>query len=146
MFKHILVPTDGSERSEYAVRFAVELAKVHGASLTGIHVVPDFHLMIAYEGAFDPATEEKIEREAQAKADDYLGYVTKQAQQAQVPCETVRTTSDYAYDEIVKTAESRGCDLIIMTSHGRRSIMSILLGSETRKVLSHAKVPVLIVR
>jgi nucleotide-binding universal stress UspA family protein len=146
MFTHILVPTDGSERSERAVRFAVGLAKVHRARLTGIHVVPDFHLMIAYEGAFDPATEEKIERDGLAKADEYLGYIKAQAQAAQVPCDTVRTCSDHPYDEIVKTAEERACDLIIMTSHGRRSIVSILLGSETRKVLSHAKTPVLIVR
>jgi nucleotide-binding universal stress UspA family protein len=146
MFKHILVPTDGSERSEHAARFAVDLAKLHGARVTGIHVVPDFHLMIAYEGAFDPATEEKIEREALAKAEDHLGYIRRTAQDALVPCDTVRATSDHPYDEIVKIAEQRNCDLIVMTSHGRRSIMSMLLGSETRKVLSHAKIPVLVVR
>jgi len=146
MFKHILVPTDGSERSEQAVRFAVDLAKTHGARITGIHVVPDFHLMIAYEGAFDPATEEKIEREALAKAEDYLGFIRKTAQESLVACDTVRATSEHPYDEICKTADQRGCDLVIMTSHGRRSIMSMLLGSETRKVLSHAKIPVLVVR
>jgi len=146
VFKHILVPTDGSERSEQAVQLAVDLAKLHGARITGIHVVPDFHLMIAYEGAFDPATEEKIEREALAKAEDYLGYIRKTAQDASIPCDTVRATSDHPYDEIVKAAEQRGCDLIVMTSHGRRSIMSMLLGSETRKVLSHATIPVLVVR
>ena len=146
MFKHILVPTDGSERSEQAVRFAVDLAKTHGARITGIHVVPDFHLMIAYEGAFDPATEEKIEREALAKAEDYLGFIRKTSQDSLVACDTVRATSEHPYDEICKAAEQRGCDLIIMTSHGRRSIMSMLLGSETRKVLSHAKIPVLVVR
>jgi nucleotide-binding universal stress UspA family protein len=146
MFKHILVPTDGSERSEHAARCAVDLAKLHGARVTGIHVVPDFHLMIAYEGAFDPATEEKIEREALAKAEDYLGYIRKVAQDERVPCDTLRATSDHPYDEIVKAAEQHDCDLIVMTSHGRRSIMSMLLGSETRKVLSHARIPVLIVR
>jgi nucleotide-binding universal stress UspA family protein len=146
MFKHILVPTDGSERSELAVRFAVDLAKIHGARITGIHVVPDFHLMIAYEGAFDPATEEKIEREALAKAEDYLGFIRKTAQEATISCDTVRATSEHPYDEICKAAEQRDCDLIIMTSHGRRSIMSMLLGSETRKVLSHAKIPGLVVR
>ena len=102
--------------------------------------------MIAYEGAFDPATEEKIEREALAKAEDYLGFIRKAAQDALVACDTVRATSEHPYDEICKTADQRGCDLIIMTSHGRRSIMSMLLGSETRKVLSHAKIPVLVVR
>ena len=66
MFKHILVPTDGSDRSEQAARFAVDLAKVHGARVTGIHVVPDFHLMIAYEGAFDPAVGSQRDRLAGA--------------------------------------------------------------------------------
>jgi nucleotide-binding universal stress UspA family protein len=146
VFKHILIPTDGSERSEQGVRFGVDLAKVHGAAVTVIHVIPDFHLMIAYEGAFDPATEEKIEREALAKAEGYLTSAKKVADEAHVPCDVVRATSDHPYDEICKTAEQRGCDLILMTSHGRRSIMSMLLGSETRKVLSHATVPVLVVR
>jgi len=146
MFKHILIPTDGSERSERGLALGVNLAKIHGARVTVIHVVPDFHLMIAYEGAFDPATEEKIEREALVKAEGYLATAKKVADDAGVPCETLRATSDHPYDEIVKTSEQRGCDLIVMTSHGRRSIMSILLGSETRKVLSHASVPVLVVR
>ncbi|MCC7187087.1 MAG: universal stress protein [Acidobacteria bacterium] len=146
MFKHILIPTDGSERSENAIRYGMDLAKVHGARVTVIHVVPDFHLMIAYEGAFDPATEEKIEREALAKAEGYLASAKKVADEVGVSCESVRATSDHPYDEICKTAEQRGCDLILMTSHGRRSIMSMLLGSETRKVLSHASVPVLVVR
>jgi len=146
VFKHILIPTDGSERSEHAIRYGMDLAKVHDARVTVIHVVPDFHLMIAYEGAFDPATEEKIEREALAKAEGYLASAKKVSDEIGVPCETVRATSDHPYDEICKTAEQRGCDLILMTSHGRRSIMSMLLGSETRKVLSHASVPVLVVR
>ena len=64
MFKNILIPTDGSEQSQRAVHKGVELAKVHGARVTGIHVIPDYHLLIAYEGAFDPVTEERIEEEA----------------------------------------------------------------------------------
>ncbi|HSQ06046.1 MAG TPA: universal stress protein, partial [Burkholderiales bacterium] len=64
MFNNILIPTDGSEQSQRAVRTAVDLAKLHGARVTGIHVIPDYHLLIAYEGAFDPVTEERIEEEA----------------------------------------------------------------------------------
>ena len=69
MFNNILVPTDGSDSSQHAVRMAVQLAKTHQARITGIHVIPDYHLLIAYEGAFDPVTEERIEEEARSHAD-----------------------------------------------------------------------------
>ena len=146
MFKNILIPTDGSEQSQRAVRAGVELAKLHGARITGIHVIPDYHLLIAYEGAFDPVTEERIEEEAKARADSYLGYIRSAAAEAGVPCTTACETSDHPYDAILRTAETNGCDLILMTSHGRKGLAAVLLGSETRKVLTHAKVPVLVVR
>lgn len=146
MFKNILVPTDGSDQSQQAVRTAVNLAKLHQAKITGIHVIPDYHLLIAYEGAFDPVTEERIEEEARERAERYLDFVRKTARAADVPCDTVCETSDHPYDAILKTAEARGCDLIMMTSHGRKGLAAVLLGSETRKVLTHARVPVLVVR
>jgi nucleotide-binding universal stress UspA family protein len=146
MFKNILIPTDGSELSQRAVRMALELAKLHRARITGIHVIPDYHLLIAYEGAFDPVTEERIEEEAKTRADSYLAFMRKSAEEAGVPCKTVCETSDHPYDAILKTAEAQGCDLILMTSHGRKGLAAVLLGSETRKVLTHAKIPVLVVR
>ena len=146
MFKNILIPTDGSELSQRAVRTAVELAKLHRARITGIHVIPDYHLLIAYEGAFDPVTEERIEEEAKTRAEGYLAFVRKCAEDAGVACDTACETSDHPYDAILKTADSRGCDLIVMTSHGRKGLAAVLLGSETRKVLTHAKIAVLIVR
>ena len=146
MFKNILIPTDGSELSQRAVRTGVELAKLHRARITGIHVIPDYHLLIAYEGAFDPVTEERIEEEAKTRAEGYLAFVRKCAEDAGVACDTACETSDHPYDAILKTADSRGCDLIVMTSHGRKGLAAVLLGSETRKVLTHAKIAVLIVR
>ncbi|HYC45058.1 MAG TPA: universal stress protein [Burkholderiales bacterium] len=146
MFKNILVPTDGSEQSQRAVKTGVELAKLHGARVTGIHVIPDYHLLIAYEGAFDPVTEERIEEEAKARADTYLGQIREAASAAGVPCSTVCETSDHPYDAILRTCDTNGCDLILMTSHGRKGLAAVLLGSETRKVLTHANVPVLVVR
>jgi nucleotide-binding universal stress UspA family protein len=146
MFKNILVPTDGSEQSQSAVRMAVELARLHGAKLTGIHVIPDYHLLIAYEGAFDPITEERIEQEAKARAASYLAQIEEAARHAGVACHTVCETSDHPYDAILRAADSQGCDLIVMTSHGRKGLAAVLLGSETRKVLTHARVPVLVVR
>jgi nucleotide-binding universal stress UspA family protein len=145
MFKNILIPTDGSELSQRAVHTAVDLAKLHHARLTGIHVIPDYHLLIAYEGAFDPVTEERIEEDAKVRAENYLAFVRKSAQDAGVPCETVCETSDHPY-AILKAADARRCDLIVMTSHGRKGLAAVLLGSETRKVLTHTRIPVLIVR
>ena len=146
MFKNILIPTDGSEPSQRAVRTAVELAKLHQARLVGIHVIPDYHLLIAYEGAFDPVTEERIEEEAKTRAETYLAFIRSTAQEAGIPCETVCDTSDHPYDAILKTASARKCDLIVMTSHGRKGLAAMLLGSETRKVLTHGRIPVLVVR
>ena len=146
MFKNILIPTDGSELSQRAVRMAVALAKLHRARITGVHVIPDYHLLIAYEGAFDPVTEERIEEEAKVRAESYLAYVRKSAGDESVPCDTVCETSDHPYDAILKTADARQCDLIVMTSHGRKGLAAVLLGSETRKVLTHTRIPVLIVR
>ena len=146
MFKSILIPTDGSDLSQRAVTIAMELAKVHQARVTAIHVIPDYHLLIAYEGAFDPVTEERIEEEAKTRAESYLAYVRKCAQDAGVSCDTVCETSDHPYDAILKVADARRCDLIVMTSHGRKGLVAVLLGSETRKVLTHARIPVLVVR
>ena len=146
MFTNILIPTDGSDSSQHAVRIGVDLARTHQARVTGIHVIPDYHLLIAYEGAFDPVTEERIEQEAKARAEKYLEFVRNAAKEAGIACDTICETSDHPYDAILKAAEARKCDLIVMTSHGRKGLAAVLLGSETRKVLTHAKIPVLIVR
>ena len=146
MFKHVLIPTDGSELSQKAIRIGIELAKFHGARVTGVHAIPDYHLMIAYEGAFDPVTEERIEKEARVRAENYLDFIKKTAAAAGVPCDTVCETSDHPYDAIIKTADAKGCDLILLHSHGRKGLAAVLLGSETRKVLTYSKIPVMVVR
>ena len=146
MFENILIPTDGSEQSQRAIRMGIDLAKVHGARVTGIHVIPDYHLLIAYEGAFDPVTEERIEEEAKSRAETYLRFMREAAAAAGVHCTTACETSDHPYDAILRTCDTNSCDLILMTSHGRKGLAAVLLGSETRKVLTHAKVPVLVVR
>ena len=146
MFKHILIPTDGSELSQKAIRAGVELARFHGARVTGVHAIPDYHLMIAYEGAFDPVTEERIEKEARARAETYLEFIQNACREAGVPCAIACETSDHPYDAILKTADTQGCDLILLHSHGRKGLAAVLLGSETRKVLTYAKIPVMVVR
>ena len=146
MFKQVLIPTDGSELSQKAIRIGVELAKFHGARVTGVHAIPDYHLMIAYEGAFDPVTEERIEKEARMRAENYLDFIKKTAAEAGGPGETVCETSDHPYDAILKVAKAKDCDLILLHSHGRKGLAAVLLGSETRKVLTYSKIPVMVVR
>ena len=114
--------------------------------MTGVHAIPDYHLMIAYEGAFDPITEDRIEKEARARAESFLGFLKQTADAAGVSCDTVCETNDHPYEAILKTAESRGCDLILLHSHGRKGLAAVLLGSETRKVLTYSKIPVMVVR
>ena len=146
MFKHILMPTDGSEHSEGAIKRGMELAKLCNAKVTGIHVVPDYHLMIAYEGAFDPVTEEKIEEEARQRAASFLDFVKKTATASGVPCDTVVATSDHPYDAIVNIANERGCDLIVMTLRYRKGLVKLIMGNEATRVLHRASIPVLVFR
>src|SRR5260221_9112291 len=146
MFTHILMPTDGSEHSERAIERGIELAKLCGAKVTGIHVVPDYHLMIAYEGSFDPVTEEKIEEEARQRAASFLEFVKKTAAASGISCETVVATSDHPYDAIVNTANERGCDLIVMTARYRKWLVKLVMGSEATRVLHRASIAVLVVR
>jgi nucleotide-binding universal stress UspA family protein len=146
VFKHILIPTDGSALSRKAIRTGVKLARFHGAAVTGVHAIPDYQLMIAYEGAFDSVTEKRIEKEARARADDYLKFIRKTCRDAGVPCKTVCVTSDHPCEAILKHADAQHCDLIVMHSHGRKGLAAVLLGSETRKVLTYARIPVMVVR
>ena len=146
MFKHILMPTDGSDHSEKAIERGIELAKLCGAKVTGIHVVPDYRLAIAYEGAFDPVTHEKAEEEARARAASFLAFVQKTADAAAVQCETVVATNDHPYDAIVNTANERGCDLIVMTARYRKGLVRLIMGSESSRVLHRASIPVLTFR
>ncbi len=128
------------------MRKAVELAKLHEARITGIHVIPDYHLLIAYEGAFDPVTEERIEEEAKTRAETYLAFVRKVAEKRACRARRSARQATTPTTRSCKTADRAKCDLIVMTSHGRKGLAAMLLGSETRKVLTHVKIPVLVVR
>ncbi|WP_206999815.1 universal stress protein [Trinickia mobilis] len=145
MFKHLLVPTDGSALSDAAIRMAVTLAGECKAKLTGLHVMPEYrHFVYSPEMLED--TEERFLEIAQQHADDYLGAIAKAASEAGVECETIATTQAHPYEAIVSVAAERNCDLIVMASHGRAGVRALLIGSETQKVLTHSKVPVLVVR
>ena len=147
MFKHIFVPTDGSELSRATVQRAVTFAKEAGARITAFFAKPEYPIAYFGEGALiDPTTPEKFAELAEAQASQYLGEVQAACAEAGVACETLSMTSDVPYEAIIEAAEKSACDLIFMASHGRRGISGLLLGSETNKVLTHSKVPVLVYR
>ncbi len=146
MFKHILMPTDGSEHSERAIQRGIELARLCGAKVTGIHVMPDYRVILAEESSFAQITQEQIEQEAQVRAASFLAFVKNTAAAANVSCDTVVVTNDHPYDAIVNTANERGCDLIVMTSRCRRGLVSQIMGSESKRVLHRASIPVLVFR
>jgi nucleotide-binding universal stress UspA family protein len=149
MYKHILVSTDGSKLSSKAVKAAVALAKALGARLTALYVTAPFRPPVYGEGAiysmqdFSP----KRHKEAMQKAARHaLSEVEIEAQSVGVDCKTLANTGEQPWETIVRAAKAKKCDLIVMASHGRRGLTGLLLGSETTKVLTHSKIPVLVCR
>jgi nucleotide-binding universal stress UspA family protein len=145
MFKHILLPTDGSELSEAAIQKGVQFAKSINAELTGFHVILPFHVFTLQTEMLED-TKEQYERQSKVQAEQFLGVIKKAAEKAGVSCDTDYVTSSHPYEMIIKAAEKKGCDLIMMASHGRRGVQGLLIGSETQKVLTHTKIPVLVCR
>lgn len=147
MYK-ILLPTDGSDFSHKAVKQCIALAKRLSAKVVALHIIPEFHL--AMEGGLVVPTrssvKKRVEEESKAKAQEILAWVEEEAKAAGLECECIVGMNDTIYDEIIKTAEKANCDMITMASHGHAGITSLLLGSETAKVLTHTKLPVLILR
>jgi len=147
MFKHLLVPTDGSDLSESTVRRAVTFAKECGARITFFHVgaiYPDARLSFA--GGMLAMTPEKFEQANQTETARILDFATRLGRDAGVECDAFSVPSDDPAEAIIAAAKECNADLIFMASHGRRGIKSLLLGSETNKVLTHSKIPVLVYR
>jgi nucleotide-binding universal stress UspA family protein len=147
MFKHILVPTDGSQLSQEAVKRAIAFAKETGARITFFYAKPEYPVAFYGEGALiDPTTPEKFAQMADEQAKAILDACAQLAAAEGVTCATLSKTSDVPYEAIIAAADEAGCDLIFMASHGRRGIGALLLGSETQKVLTHSKIPALVYR
>ncbi len=147
MFRNILVPTDGSPLSRKAIRGAVRLASEQNARVTALFVAPAYDPRIGDEASvIHFVSPQAYAERARATARGHLKAVEKAASAAGVPCDSVHATNDFPYEEIVRTARRRKCDLIYMASHGRRGISRLLLGSETSKVLAHSTIPVLVCR
>ena len=147
MFKHILVPTDGSALSLRSAKKAVAFAGATGARITAFFAGPPYTVQVY--GDFVPPdfiTPQEFDKQTRKAADRHLAAIEALAGAAGVRCDRRYVTSDSPWEAIVKAARSNKCDLIFMASHGRRGLSGLLLGSETQKVLTHTKVPVLVHR
>jgi len=147
MFTHLLVATDGSERSQRAVRHAIDLASKLGAKLTIVTVMsPTVPQILAEYPSLLKITGDTVGEAIQVDARSYLGSAKDIADELGQPAETFLVLNPFPWQGILETVSKLGCDGILMASHGRGGAAAVLLGSETAKVLAHAHVPVIIVR
>lgn len=150
MFKNILVAVDGTTLSKRAARYAIRLAASNRARLTAFHVIPPFEPVIAYYEPIvidtDLLSPERYEKETRRQTGRMLDAIVKQARAAKVRCAPAFVYDHSPWKAIIEEARRRRCDLIVMSSHGRRGLEAMILGSEATKVLTHAKIPVLITR
>lgn len=144
MFKKILVPSDGSPLAHQAAVFAADLAKTHGAQVVGVYVIDPF----PYIGIGDASAVglQAYLAEAQAAAGRSLADIRACCEERGVGFEGDTIERNVTYEGILETCQAEGCDLIVMGSHGRKGVQALILGSVAQKVLTHAKVPVLIVK
>jgi nucleotide-binding universal stress UspA family protein len=145
MYKHILLPTDGSELSTNAAKHGIDLAKCINAKVTALVVTTPFHSLVV-----DPIvitnSADQYRRLVAAQTAKYLDVVRDAAAAVGVACDLVRIEHDQPYEAIIDAANKNGCDLIVMASHGLRGVSAIVIGSETLKVLTHTNIPVLVYR
>ena len=145
MFKHILIATDGSDLALKAVDQGLALAKALNAKATAITATEPWPTVALGEMAIAFPIDE-YEKGCADGAAKILGVVSKRAEEAGVACQTLHVKDQLAAEGIVETAKLRGCDLIVMASHGRRGLSRLLLGSQANSVVTHSTVPVLICR
>ena len=148
MFTKILFPTDGSEISRQAAETAVALAAKLGTGVVAFHSIPPFSLPIG-DGVFgyEPVySEDEYLKACKQAAGEIVAEVEAVAKKAGVAFKSSIVTAPATWEAIIKAAKDEKCDLIVMASHGRKGVAGVLLGSETTKVLTHSKVPVLVCR
>ena len=147
MYQRILVPTDGSPLSQKAVTGAIEQAALTGAELVALYVVPRYPTNY-FEGGIPVSNSEvaRTEKQWSDKGQAVVDAVQKLAKAAGVQAKGVLARSDLVAESVISAAKKHKCDLIVMASHGRKGIKRILLGSETQHVLTHSKLPVLVLR
>jgi nucleotide-binding universal stress UspA family protein len=148
MYKHILLPYDGSEISEKALTEAVSIAKCGTAKITLLYVVSPHHLMVGGGRAVPGLKRLEAEYVARirAEAEAMLEAARQRVASAGLECNAVLQDGESAYQQIIDAATREKCDLIVMASHGRRGLEGLVVGSQTVKVLTHSTIPVLVVR
>jgi len=145
VYKHLLLPTDGSDFSERAALYGIKLAKALNARVTVITVTAPWQAIAIGEVAV-AIPEADYETRSETNAWNFLNKITDAAKASNVSCNAVHVRDPNPYEAIIEAAKSHGCDLIVMGSHGRRGITGFLLGSETVRVLTHSSLPVLVYR
>jgi nucleotide-binding universal stress UspA family protein len=145
MYRHILLPTDGSPASARAVESGIALAKTCGARATAMVAIDSFQTFGLAPDQFG-LSEPQYTARARAHAQQVLDSIAAQAKAAGVPCDTVMREADQTHQAIIEAATAAGCDLIVMGSHGRRGMAALVLGSVAQKVLTHSALPVLVTR
>src|ERR1700730_12996643 len=145
MYAHILIATDGSDLANRAVEQGLTLAKALGSKVTAITITEPWTASVSGEWAVAFPVEE-YEKAAAANAEEILEQVTEAAKRIGVACETRHVKDQFASEGPVDEAKARGCDLIVMASHGRRGLAKVVLGSQATRVLTHSTVPLLICR
>lgn len=145
MFKHILIPTDGSELATQAIDKGIALAASVGAAVTVVTVTEPFHIL-STDAMQVESTRASYDADAGAYADRILKAARDKAEAAGVTVETHHKWHDNPYQAIIDTALEQGCDLIAMASHGRRGMAAVVMGSQATRILTHSKIPVLVYR
>jgi nucleotide-binding universal stress UspA family protein len=147
MYKHIMIPTDGSELSDKAIEAGIAFAQEVNARVTGFTAVPEYKLPSEIElMSRHGVSLEQYERDARHQAEAALQKIADRARAAGVAYDAEFVQSDHPHEAIVRAAQKHGCDLIFMASHGRRGISALLHGSQTQGVLSHSRIPTLVYR
>lgn len=147
MYKHILVATDGSKLSQKAVTHAIALAQALGAKMTAFYASPDYPLPAYADGVvYEPVSKKEYAALATQEAEKILSAIAEKAQAGGLECATMHTIAPAPWEAILNAAKKAKADVIVMASHGRRGVASLLLGSQTQKVLARSNRPVLVVR
>jgi nucleotide-binding universal stress UspA family protein len=146
MYKNILLPTDGSALSDVAIDSGLRFAKAVGAKVTGLYVMLEREPESFEDYAPVAVKAPKLDEIAKQEAEQYLRIVADKARALGVPCDTRSMTHTSPHQAIIAMATQTGCDLIVMASHGRKGITGELVGSETARVITNCKIPVLVYR
>jgi nucleotide-binding universal stress UspA family protein len=146
MFRHLLIPIDGSPLAAHGAKVGLRLAKALGARVTLLHVAFAYAPLLRGRSAYVPVSRLELKKHAAKLAQDALGPLVATAHKRRVRCSTHTTLGGEPWNAILRAARAARCDVIVMASHGRSGLSGLLLGSETTQVLARSRIPVLVVR